>query len=115
MSVQFWVLAYSGELKSRVPPDQLEKAKSHKNPFTVTKEFIDQGRILYEGSAFCSACHGRDCKGRPSGRDTDPSAQPMPANFTDGAWQAARSDGDFSGFLKMGATEQIWHRFYHNM
>ena len=103
LSVQFGLLAYSEELKSRVPSDQLEKAKSHKNPFIVTKEFISQGRILYEGRAFCSACHGRDGKGMPSGRDNDLSAQPMPANFTDGAWQAARSDGEIFWILKNGS------------
>ena len=103
LSVQFGFLAYSGELKSRVPPDQLEKAQSLKNPFTVTKAFVDQGRILYEGRAFCSACHGRDGQGLPVGPDYDTSSQPLPTNFTDGAWQTARSDGEIFWILKNGS------------
>lgn len=103
LSVQFGHLVYSGELKSRVPQDQLEKAQSHKNPFTVTKDFINQGRILYEGRAFCSACHGRDGQGLSVGPDYDTSSQPLPTNFTDGAWQTARSDGEIFWILKNGS------------
>ena len=103
LSVQFGYLAYSGELKSRVPPDLLEEALSLKNPFSVNKEFINQGRMLYEGRAFCSACHGRDGQGLQVGPDYDTSSHPLPTNFTDGAWQTARSDGEIFWILKNGS------------
>ncbi len=101
-SVQFVWVAFAGELKSRVPPDQLKEAQALKNLFTVTKEFINQERILFEGQAFSSACHGRDGRGMPS--DGDHSAgPPKPTNVTDGAWQAARSDGEIFWILKNGS------------
>ncbi|GJL61525.1 c-type cytochrome [Candidatus Nitrospira salsa] len=103
LSVQLGFIAYSGELKSRVPPDQLQEAQSLKNPYSVTKEFVDKGRILYEGRAFCSVCHGRDGQGLPVGPDYDSSSQPLPTNFTDGAWQTARSDGEIFWILKNGS------------
>lgn len=95
--------AYSGELQSRVPHEQLEEAQSLKNPFTITQTFMDQGRRLYEGRAFCWACHGRDGQGLPVGPDYDTSAHPMPTNFADGAWQTARSDGEIFWILKHGS------------
>jgi len=103
LSVQLGFVAYSGELKSRVPPDQLQEAQSLKNPYSVTKEFINKGRNLYEGRAFCSVCHGRDGQGLPVGPDYDSSSQPLPTNFTDGAWQTARSDGEIFWILKNGS------------
>ena len=101
--VPLGMLVFAGDLQSRVPPDQLEEAQSLKNPFTVSKEFVDQGRMLYEGRAFCSACHGRDGRGMPTDSDQRSSATPMPRNFTDGAWQAARSDGEIFWILKHGS------------
>ena len=97
------ILGHAGELKSRVPPDQLQEAQALKNPFTVNKSFINQGRLLYEGRAFCSACHGRDGQGFSRGPDDDSSSQPHPTNFTDGAWQTARSDGEIFWILKNGS------------
>ena len=52
------------DLKARVPADELAKARALKNPFEVNARFIEKGRMLYEGRAFCSACHGRDGKGK---------------------------------------------------
>lgn len=103
MSMQLGDVVYSGTLKSRVPSNQLEKAQSLMNPFPVTKTFVEKGRILYEGRAFCWACHGRDGQGLPVGPGSDSSTQPLPTNFSNDAWQAARSDGEIYWILKHGS------------
>ena len=101
--IPWGMLAHSGELQSRVPADQLKEAQSLTNPFPVTKAFVEKGRILYEGRTFCWACHGRDGQGLQVGPDYDSSTQPLPTNFTNGAWQAARSDGEIFWILKHGS------------
>ena len=100
------VLAWAGspgDLKPRVPLDRLEEAKSFQNPFTPSTGIIATGKKLYEGKAFCSACHGLEGAGGTSGgRITPPGAQP-PTNFADAAWQATRTDGEMFWILKHGS------------
>ena len=91
------------DLKPRVPPSQLEEAKALHNPFAITKEFVKNGRSLYEGKAFCSACHGIDGTGRKMVREGSLKLGPSPTNFSDAAWQAARSDGELFWILKHGS------------
>ncbi len=87
-------------LRPRVPPDQIEAARSVANPFEPTPEQIEKGRALYNGKAFCVACHGREGKGL--GTDLDLKG-PLPRNFTDHSWQAARADGELMWILKNGS------------
>ena len=92
-----------GDLKPRVPPERLEEAKSFQNPFTPSANIIAKGKKLYEGKAYCSACHGLEGAGGTSGgRITPPGGQP-PTNFADAAWQAARTDGEIFWILKHGS------------
>ena len=92
-----------GDLKPRVPPERLEEAQSFQNPFTPSEAIIAKGKKLYEGKAYCSACHGLEgAGGRSGGRLTPPGAQP-PTNFADAAWQAARTDGEMFWILKHGS------------
>ena len=87
-------------LKSRVPLDQLEEAKTWHNPFPVTPENVEKGKEIFHGKAFCATCHGRDGKGLgniPGLRGK------LPRNFTDTAWQAARTDGELFWILKNGS------------
>lgn len=92
-----------GDLKPRVPPERLEEAKSFQNPFTPSADIIAKGKKLYEGKAYCSACHGLEGAGGTSGgRMTPPGGQP-PTNFADAAWQAARTDGEIFWILKHGS------------
>ena len=90
-------------LRPRVPPDQIEGARTLKNPLTPTSEMIEQGRALYHGKAFCATCHGRDGKGL--GPDVAPKLVrgALPRNFTDRDWQAARTDGELMWILKNGS------------
>lgn len=112
-----------GDLKPRVPPEQLEEAQSFQNPFTPSPDILAKGKKLYEGKAFCSACHGLEGAGGPSGGLTTPSGAQPPTNFADAAWQAARTDGEIFWILKHGShgtdmvsymplylsEEEVWH------
>lgn len=90
-------------LRSRVPIDQIEEAKTWTNPLPATEETIERGKRLFHGKAFCVTCHGRDGKGL--GGDIEPGTLrgPLPRNFTDKEWQAARSDGELFWILKNGS------------
>ncbi len=116
------VLAGSaGDLKPRVPPERLQEAQSFQNPFTPSANIVAEGKKLYEGKAYCSACHGLEGAGGTSGARIS-GAQP-PTNFADAAWQAARTDGEMFWILKHGShgtdmapylplyltEEQVWH------
>ncbi len=87
-------------LRPRVPPDQMEAARAVASPLPRTPENVEKGKALYHGKAFCVTCHGRDGKGLGEipglvGR--------LPRDFTDHAWQAARTDGELFWILKNGS------------
>ncbi len=107
-------------LRSRVPPDQIEEARTWKNPFPNTSENIEKGKKIFHGKAFCVTCHGKDGKGLgniPGLRGK------LPRDFTDKAWQATRTDGELFWILKNGSPgtdmasfvplvlteEEAWH------
>ena len=106
-----------------VPPDQLAAARSLQNPLPASQDFIDQGKKLYEGRVFCSACHGKDGAGLRSDAGNLATGYPFPRDFTDPDWQNARTDGelfwvlregshgtDMASFLPMYLGEQdAWH------
>ncbi len=91
------------DLSPRVPPDQLSAAQSLQNPHIVTKDFVASGKALYEGKAYCSACHGIDGTGKQPAGGTSPAGTPSPRNFGDAAWQAARTDGELFWIMKHGS------------
>lgn len=107
-------------LKPRVPFDQIEEAKSWKNPFEPTAENIEKGKAIFHGKAFCVTCHGRDGKGFG---DIPGLVGKLPRNFTDKAWQSVRADGEILWILKNGSPgtdmasfiplilteEEAWH------
>ncbi|MDN5940738.1 MAG: c-type cytochrome [Nitrospira sp.] len=90
-------------MRPRVPRDQIEAARTMTNPLPAGEEIIAKGKVLYEGKAFCKTCHGPDGKGL--GADIAPGSLkgPLPRNFTDKAWQAARTDGELFWILKNGS------------
>ncbi|TAJ34991.1 MAG: cytochrome c [Nitrospirae bacterium] len=104
--LQGFSLAWSADreaLRPRVPVDQLETVRAIVNPLPATGEMIDKGKTLFNGKAFCRACHGQDGKGL--GADIDPKTikGALPRNFTDKAWQKARTDGELIWILKNGS------------
>ncbi len=89
-------------LKPRVPPDQIQEARSWTNPFPSSEENIEKGKQIFHNKAFCVTCHGRDGKGLgniPGLRGK------LPRNFTDNTWQAARTDGELFWILKNGSPD----------
>ena len=107
-------------LKPRVPPDQMAEAKTWTNPVPPTDEHLERGRAIFHGKGFCVTCHGRDGKGLG---DIEGLRGKLPRNFTDQAWQAARTDGELLWILKHGSPgtamapfiplvlteEEAWH------
>ena len=90
-------------LRPRVPPDQIEAARAVTNPLPASDEMIAKGKALFEGKAFCKACHGADGKGLGAGIEPGSLKGPLPRNFTDKRWQAARTDGELFWILKNGS------------
>ena len=90
-------------LKPRVPADQIDQIKTWINPLPRTQETVEKGKQLFQGKAFCLTCHGRDGKGL--GNDIEPGTLkgPLPRDFTDKEWQAARTDGELLWLLKNGS------------
>lgn len=90
-------------LRPRVPTDKIEEFRTWTNPFEATSENIEKGKALFHGKAFCVTCHGKDGKGL--GGDIEPGIVkgPLPRNFTDKDWQAARTDGELFWILKNGS------------
>lgn len=87
-------------LKPRVPPAQIEEAKTWRDPLPVTPERLERGEAIFHGKGFCVTCHGRDGKGFgniPGLRGK------LPRDFTDKVWQAARTDGELFWILKNGS------------
>ena len=95
--------ADSEVLRPRVPIDQIESARTVTNPFPVTPDMREKGKALFEGKAFCRACHGADGKGLGIDLDYSTFKGPLPRNFTDKMWQQARTDGELFWILKNGS------------
>ena len=92
-----------GDLTPRVSPDRLEESKTYENPYTVDEAFINKGRILYEGRAMCVKCHGKEGSGTSIVGESTAKGFPPPTKFSDGAWQAARTDGELFWILIHGS------------
>jgi mono/diheme cytochrome c family protein len=90
-------------MRPRVPRDQIEAARAVTNPLPADEEMIAKGKALYEGKAFCKVCHGPDGKGLGADIAQGSLKGPLPRNFTDKKWQAARTDGELFWILKNGS------------
>ncbi|GJL79561.1 MAG: hypothetical protein NPINA01_25500 [Nitrospinaceae bacterium] len=107
-------------IQPRVPQDQMEEARTWKNPFSPTGENIAKGRDIFHGKGFCVTCHGKDGRGLVG---IEGLRGKLPRNFTDKSWQAARTDGELLWILKNGSSgtamasfiprvfseEEAWH------
>lgn len=90
-------------LKPRVPIDQLQAARARTNPLPATEETIEKGKRLFQGKAFCVTCHGKDGKGLGGDSESGTLKGPLPRDFTDREWQAARTDGELFWILQNGS------------
>lgn len=106
-----WAIAFHGVmefawavdpeiLRPRVPSDQILSARAQTNPLAATPEQIRNGKAIFHGKGFCAACHGRDGKGLGEGLELK---GPLPRDFTDREWQAARADGELLWVLQNGS------------
>lgn len=87
-------------LQPRVPPAQIEEVRTWTNPFPPTPENLEKGKAIFHGKAFCVTCHGRE----GTGLGNIPGLRgKLPRDFTDKAWQAARTDGELFWILKHGS------------
>jgi mono/diheme cytochrome c family protein len=87
-------------LHPRVPADQIKTAKAETNPLPAASETLEKGKAVYHGKGFCVTCHGPD----GTGLGNIPGlVGKLPRNFTDRAWQEARSDGELFWILKNGS------------
>ena len=97
-------------LKPRVPPDQIEEARTWENRFSATPENIERGKAVFHGKAFCVTCHGKDGKG--IGKIPGLVGK-LPRDFTDKAWQAVRTDGELFWILKNGSPGTDMAHSFH--
>ena len=95
--------AESPKFPPLVPPMDLDEARSIQNPYPMSKEMVAAGKAIYEGKAYCAACHGKD--GRGFGKTVDPASvdYPLPRDFTNGSWQESRTDGELFWVLMNGS------------
>jgi mono/diheme cytochrome c family protein len=105
------VAATAAVLRPRVPAAEIKNVQSLKNPYAATPEIIAQGKALYSGKAFCQVCHGRDGKGLGADVDTKSMKGALPRDFTDRAWQRARTDGELMWILKHGSKDTAMPAF----
>jgi mono/diheme cytochrome c family protein len=103
--------AASADLAPRVPLAALEDARRLANPLPASAANLARGRALYAGKGFCAACHGRDGRGLGADVDTTRLRGALPRDFTNAAWQAARSDGELFWVLRHGVAETAMASF----
>ena len=80
----------------RAPESLLEELQDMDNPFSPTRENIEEGRKIFLGRGLCVTCHGKNGKGVKV-----PGHQPR--DFTDTKWQEIRTDGEMMWVLKNGS------------
>ena len=85
----------------RVPADQIAAAKATKNPFQGNAAAMAEGKAIFEGKGTCFTCHGMAGKGDgPAATGLDPS----PRNFTNSAFEKAKTPGEMMWVLKNGSA-----------
>ncbi|MDH5527563.1 MAG: c-type cytochrome [Nitrospirota bacterium] len=115
MSSAAAMAAEKDPLKPRAPAS----AKGESNPTASSADSVSMGEELYQEIG-CNGCHGDAGTGDgPASAGMDPS----PRNFTNGAWQGARSDGELKYTIFNGSDgtamianeamfdepEDVWH------
>ena len=86
-----------------VPPSDIDEARTLKNPYPMSKETLAAGKKIYEGKAYCAACHGKDGRGFGKTMDLASADYPLPRDFTNGTWQETRTDGELFWVLMNGS------------
>lgn len=83
----------------------MEEAKGWTSPFgdsrTAQPAIVAEGKKLYEGKGSCILCHG--ITGRGDGSAAHMHHPYASRDFTDCAFQNARTDGELFGTIKYGS------------
>ncbi len=95
-------------LQPRVPRDQIDDARADINAVQPTPDMLEKGKAIFYGKGFCSSCHGLDGKGLGHIAGLRGA---LPRNFTDQAWQKARTDGELMWILKNGSSGTAMAKF----
>jgi len=84
----------------RVPPDQIEQARTLTSPLPDSDDIVQRGKGIFEGKGTCFNCHGLTGRGNgPGGKSLNPS----PRNFhRRGMWRH-RTEGEIFWVIKHGS------------
>ena len=88
---------------SRVPANELAKAKSTNPPFEPTPEILAEGEKIFLGREDCISCHGAEGKGDGAAAKNLPI---QPRNFTNPKFNTYRTPGEMMWVLKNGSMGQ---------
>ena len=88
---------------SRVPANQLKKAKALKPPIEATPDILAEGKEIFLGRGGCIACHGTEGKGDGAAAKNLPI---QPRNFTNSKFNKYRTPGEMMWVLKNGSMGQ---------
>ncbi len=88
---------------SRVPSNELKKAKATKPPFQATPEILAEGKEIFLGRGGCISCHGAEGKGDGAAARNLPI---QPRNFTNPKFNKYRTPGEMMWVLKNGSMGQ---------
>jgi mono/diheme cytochrome c family protein len=90
--------------ETRVPRAYLNDAQSLKAPFgdahAASPEIVAEGKKLFEGKGSCAHCHG--VSGAGNGPASHMHGAHPPRDFTDCAFQQARTDGELYWVVDYG-------------
>lgn len=88
-------------MRTRVPPDKLEEARSLTNPLQASPNLLEKGKALYEGKGTCANCHGMAGRGDgPGGANLNP----PPRIFKSRGFWKHRTEGEIFWVIKNGST-----------
>ncbi len=88
---------------SRVPANELKKAKTLKAPIEATPEILAEGKEIFLGRGGCISCHGAEGKGDGAAAKNLPI---QPRNFTNPKFNTYRTPGEMMWVLKNGSMGQ---------
>ncbi|PJA78173.1 MAG: cytochrome c class I [Nitrospirae bacterium CG_4_9_14_3_um_filter_51_5] len=88
---------------SRVPSNEIAKAKSAKPPIEPTPETLAEGKEIFLGRGGCVSCHGAEGKGDGAAAKNLPI---QPRNFTNPKFNTYRTPGEMMWVLKNGSMGQ---------
>lgn len=88
---------------SRVPSNEIARAKSTKSPFESTPAVLAEGKEIFLGRGGCISCHGAEGKGNGPAAKNLPI---QPRNFTNPKFNTYRTPGEMMWVLKNGSMGQ---------